>query len=174
MLRRRGTGRLITEGKFQWHFTAVSLYSYVWIHFGFSPLKTSSVLLFAGMSMDTKDVSGYAQAPLQGVTVTRGYAVNMHHAQSVSGGVFAPMVVPYPLSTLLSPETVRKTTWECEQCGKTFTNPRNKKYHMEGVHGDASYTCVCGKEYRYVRALYRHQKTCRLVNLNLDANPSAM
>ncbi|XP_071085316.1 uncharacterized protein [Haliotis cracherodii] len=127
-----------------------------------------------GMSMDTKDVSGYAQAPLQGVTVTRGYAVNMHHAQSVSGAVFAPMVVPYPLSTLLSPETVRKTTWECEQCGKTFTNPRNKKYHMEGVHGDASYTCVCGKEYRYVRALYRHQKTCRLVNLNLDANPPAM
>ncbi|XP_046566412.1 uncharacterized protein LOC124275011 isoform X9 [Haliotis rubra] len=127
-----------------------------------------------GLSMDSKALSGYAQAPLQGVTVSKGYTVNMHHAQSVSGAVFAPMVVPYPLSTFVSPETVRKTSYECEQCGKTFTNPRNKKYHMEGVHGDASYTCICGKEYRYVRALYRHQKTCLLVNVKSDPNHPTM
>ncbi|XP_067669271.1 uncharacterized protein [Haliotis asinina] len=127
-----------------------------------------------GLSMDSKALSGYAQAPLQGVTVSKGYTVNMHHAQSVSGAVFDPVVVPYPLSTFVSHETVRKSSYECEQCGKTFTNPRNKKYHIEGVHGDASYTCICGKEYRYVRALYRHQKTCLLASVKSDPNHPAM
>lgn len=60
-----------------------------------------------------------------------------------------------------------KKVWQCEYCGKTFTNPRNKRMHVEAVHGpgDASYTCVCGKAYKYTHNLYRHRKHCTVYQL---------
>ncbi|XP_046550155.1 uncharacterized protein LOC124259944 isoform X5 [Haliotis rubra] len=54
----------------------------------------------------------------------------------------------------------KKGLYVCEHCGKTFTRPQNKQIHVESVHGNTTYSCVCGKVYRHPRALQRHKKTC--------------
>ncbi|XP_071085601.1 uncharacterized protein [Haliotis cracherodii] len=54
----------------------------------------------------------------------------------------------------------RKGLYVCEHCGKSFTRPQNKQIHVESVHGNTTYSCVCGKVYRHPRALQRHKKTC--------------
>ncbi|XP_067669272.1 zinc finger protein sens-like isoform X8 [Haliotis asinina] len=46
--------------------------------------------------------------------------------------------------------------YQCEECGKTFTQQCNKKIHMKSVHQNAVYSCPCGKVYRYQRNLRRH------------------
>ncbi|XP_067669252.1 uncharacterized protein [Haliotis asinina] len=46
----------------------------------------------------------------------------------------------------------------CEECGKTFTQQVNKKIHIESVHQKLVYPCVCGKVYKYRRALRRHKQ----------------
>ncbi|XP_046550165.1 transcription factor SFP1-like isoform X6 [Haliotis rubra] len=58
-----------------------------------------------------------------------------------------------------------KRQWQCDECGKSFTNPSNKKYHMEAVHGIGNvktYVCVCGKVYKYPRGLFGHRKKCAI------------
>lgn len=60
----------------------------------------------------------------------------------------------------------RKRVWQCEECGKCFTNGSNRKGHMEAVHGIGDvkmYTCVCGNAYKYPRGLCRHKRTCAVV-----------
>ncbi|XP_067669385.1 uncharacterized protein [Haliotis asinina] len=52
----------------------------------------------------------------------------------------------------------RVSNIQCEECGKTFTQCIAKKIHMESVHMNVTYPCVCGKVYRYRRALRRHMK----------------
>ncbi|XP_067669284.1 zinc finger protein 462-like isoform X19 [Haliotis asinina] len=61
-----------------------------------------------------------------------------------------------------------KKMWQCEYCAKTFTNPRNKRLHVEAVHGpgEAAYNCVCGKAYKYTHNLYRHRKHCSVYQLS--------
>ncbi|XP_046566422.1 zinc finger and BTB domain-containing protein 18.2-like isoform X18 [Haliotis rubra] len=61
-----------------------------------------------------------------------------------------------------------KKMWQCEYCAKTFTNPRNKRLHVEAVHGpgEPAYTCVCGKAYKYTHNLYRHRKHCSVYQLS--------
>ncbi|XP_067669269.1 uncharacterized protein [Haliotis asinina] len=61
-----------------------------------------------------------------------------------------------------------RRVYQCDECGKTFTNAANKKFHEEAVHGhgDASYPCVCGKVYKYPTCLRRHQKFCSLAQKN--------
>ncbi|XP_046348373.2 uncharacterized protein LOC124128726 isoform X33 [Haliotis rufescens] len=56
----------------------------------------------------------------------------------------------------------KKRVWICDQCGKTFTNYNNRKFHMEAIHGNAKYSCDCGKTYRYPSCLMRHKKQCVL------------
>ncbi|XP_046566431.1 uncharacterized protein LOC124275011 isoform X26 [Haliotis rubra] len=53
-------------------------------------------------------------------------------------------------------------TWliQCEECGRRFSNPSNKNLHFKTVHGNKTYTCVCGKEYRYPQGLNKHRKHC--------------
>ncbi|XP_067669568.1 uncharacterized protein [Haliotis asinina] len=59
-----------------------------------------------------------------------------------------------------SMDSNKKGLYVCEHCGKTFTRPQNKQIHEESVHGNTTYSCVCGKVYRHPRALQRHKKTC--------------
>ncbi|XP_046348797.1 uncharacterized protein LOC124129300 isoform X3 [Haliotis rufescens] len=47
---------------------------------------------------------------------------------------------------------------QCEECGKSFTQQVNKKIHIESVHQKLVYPCVCGKVYKYRRALRRHKQ----------------
>ncbi|XP_046566305.1 zinc finger protein 816-like [Haliotis rubra] len=49
--------------------------------------------------------------------------------------------------------------YQCEECGKTFTQPWTKKNHVDSVHRNMTFVCVCGKVYRYRRALKRHMKS---------------
>ncbi|XP_046348977.2 uncharacterized protein LOC124129513 isoform X6 [Haliotis rufescens] len=48
--------------------------------------------------------------------------------------------------------------YQCEECGKTFTQSWTKKNHVQSVHRNMTFLCVCGKVYRYRRALRRHMK----------------
>ncbi|XP_067669565.1 uncharacterized protein [Haliotis asinina] len=64
------------------------------------------------------------------------------------------------LSLPLGESTSLKRLWQCEHCGKTFTNSNNKKFHIEAVHGTKTYTCVCGKQYKYPCNLIRHRNDC--------------
>ncbi|XP_067669277.1 uncharacterized protein [Haliotis asinina] len=50
--------------------------------------------------------------------------------------------------------------YQCEDCGKTFTNPWNKKIHKEAMHQNITYTCICGKVFRYPHNLTTHKKSC--------------
>lgn len=54
--------------------------------------------------------------------------------------------------------------FQCEICGKQFTESGTKKVHFESVHNHAVFPCECGKVYKYMRALRRHRNsgTCEL------------
>lgn len=54
----------------------------------------------------------------------------------------------------------KKPLWPCDQCEKTFTSQQMRKFHIEAVHENVTYTCVCGKVYKYPTALSRHQRDC--------------
>lgn len=89
-----------------------------------------------------------------------------------------PREIGHPLSENLDPSTAvrlsqsgtlleysgSRKNWQCDHCGKTFTNGRNKRFHEEAVHGNANYACVCGKVYRYPRNLARHKVHCSLAS----------
>ncbi|XP_067669569.1 uncharacterized protein [Haliotis asinina] len=54
--------------------------------------------------------------------------------------------------------------FQCEICGKQFTESGSKKIHFESVHNHAVFPCECGKVYKYMRALRRHRNsgTCEM------------
>ncbi|XP_046348322.1 uncharacterized protein LOC124128726 isoform X23 [Haliotis rufescens] len=70
--------------------------------------------------------------------------------------------VMYGLSSSQGPDGSSRAMWQCEICGKTFTGQQNKKLHVEAVHENVTHPCICGKVYKYPRALSRHQKSCAL------------
>ncbi|XP_067669268.1 uncharacterized protein [Haliotis asinina] len=65
---------------------------------------------------------------------------------------------------VLGPEdtsmSITKPVWPCDQCEKTFTSQQMRKFHIEAVHENVTYTCICGKVYKYPTALSRHQRDC--------------
>ncbi|XP_071085322.1 uncharacterized protein [Haliotis cracherodii] len=62
----------------------------------------------------------------------------------------------------------RRRLWQCEQCGKSFTTQETKRHHIEAVHMNVTYPCVCGKVYRYPRNIRRHKKDCHVFKLMGD------
>ncbi|XP_071085599.1 uncharacterized protein [Haliotis cracherodii] len=48
----------------------------------------------------------------------------------------------------------------CSVCGKLFATPTARKYHIESVHENKTFSCVCGKIYKYQPGLFRHIKDC--------------
>ncbi|XP_046550126.1 uncharacterized protein LOC124259944 isoform X1 [Haliotis rubra] len=48
----------------------------------------------------------------------------------------------------------------CSICGKSFATPTARKYHTESVHENKTFSCVCGKVYKYQPGLFRHIKDC--------------
>ncbi|XP_067669273.1 zinc finger and SCAN domain-containing protein 26-like isoform X9 [Haliotis asinina] len=57
-----------------------------------------------------------------------------------------------------------ESQFPCDICGKVFPQSRYRKRHMEVTHFKLTYPCVCGKVYKYVSALQRHQKACSLAH----------
>ncbi|XP_046348637.1 uncharacterized protein LOC124129002 isoform X22 [Haliotis rufescens] len=58
-----------------------------------------------------------------------------------------------------------RDAYHCEHCGKKFTSQQTKKCHIDAVHDNVTYTCECGKVYKYPRGLRRHRKDCILKHL---------
>ncbi|XP_046566428.1 uncharacterized protein LOC124275011 isoform X24 [Haliotis rubra] len=54
----------------------------------------------------------------------------------------------------------RLSRWQCELCLKTFASQQSKKAHVEAVHHDVTYTCLCGHEYKYMQGLNKHKRKC--------------
>ncbi|XP_046348536.2 uncharacterized protein LOC124129002 isoform X13 [Haliotis rufescens] len=52
----------------------------------------------------------------------------------------------------------------CDVCGKVFSQSRYRKRHLEVTHYKLTYPCVCGKVYKYVSALQRHQRACSIAH----------
>ncbi|XP_048246769.1 zinc finger protein 16-like isoform X16 [Haliotis rufescens] len=59
-----------------------------------------------------------------------------------------------------------KGQFSCDVCGKMFTEARGVKRHREANHENFTYPCVCGRMYKYLGALQRHQKACSLFQPN--------
>ncbi|XP_046566415.1 uncharacterized protein LOC124275011 isoform X12 [Haliotis rubra] len=84
--------------------------------------------------------------------------------QPLSGNLNPSSAIRFSQSGALLDSSGSRKNWQCDHCGKTFTNGRNKRFHEEAVHGNANYACVCGKVYRYPRNLARHKLHCSLVS----------
>ncbi|XP_067669564.1 uncharacterized protein [Haliotis asinina] len=62
----------------------------------------------------------------------------------------------------------------CSVCGKSFATPTARKYHTESVHENKTFSCVCGKVYKYQPGLFRHIKDCpiHLMANKMQIHPS--
>ncbi|XP_046348704.1 uncharacterized protein LOC124129002 isoform X29 [Haliotis rufescens] len=48
----------------------------------------------------------------------------------------------------------------CFHCDKTFSRSDHRKVHMDSVHCNTTYACVCGKVYKYRSGFRWHRRTC--------------
>ncbi|XP_067669303.1 uncharacterized protein [Haliotis asinina] len=48
----------------------------------------------------------------------------------------------------------------CFYCDKTFSRSDHRKVHMDSVHCNTTYACVCGKVYKYPSGFRYHRRTC--------------
>ncbi|XP_071085319.1 uncharacterized protein [Haliotis cracherodii] len=62
--------------------------------------------------------------------------------------------------------------YPCPQCEKSFSNKSARWNHIEAIHENNNFRCVCGKVYSYRTGLMRHQKSCNVYIMSLDSGAS--
>ncbi|XP_046566345.1 uncharacterized protein LOC124274989 isoform X7 [Haliotis rubra] len=50
--------------------------------------------------------------------------------------------------------------YKCDECGKVFTETGTRKAHWESVHNNVTYSCLCGRVYKYRSGFRRHRLLC--------------
>ncbi|XP_071084914.1 uncharacterized protein [Haliotis cracherodii] len=55
-----------------------------------------------------------------------------------------------------------KKIFACPECSKTFTAYSARLYHIEAVHQNKTFGCVCGRVYKYQPSLSKHIKSCQV------------
>ncbi|XP_046566447.1 uncharacterized protein LOC124275011 isoform X40 [Haliotis rubra] len=50
----------------------------------------------------------------------------------------------------------------CPKCDRVFAKNVGRLFHMESVHEGRSFTCVCGKVYKYRTSLHKHLRQSKL------------
>ncbi|XP_046347848.1 uncharacterized protein LOC124128451 isoform X3 [Haliotis rufescens] len=50
--------------------------------------------------------------------------------------------------------------YRCDICGKIFTDPGTRKAHKEAIHDNVTYSCPCGRVYKYRCSFRKHRQTC--------------
>ncbi|XP_046566347.1 uncharacterized protein LOC124274989 isoform X9 [Haliotis rubra] len=59
----------------------------------------------------------------------------------------------------------------CPDCGKMFMTSRARTLHVEAVHQQLDFTCVCGKAYKYRTGLQRHLRQSKPCALTMNPSP---
>ncbi|XP_046347907.2 uncharacterized protein LOC124128451 isoform X11 [Haliotis rufescens] len=62
---------------------------------------------------------------------------------------------------------------QCPDCGKMFMTSRARTLHVEAVHQQLDFTCVCGKAYKYRTGLQRHLRQSKPCALSMNPSPLA-
>ncbi|XP_046566352.1 zinc finger protein 462-like isoform X14 [Haliotis rubra] len=57
-----------------------------------------------------------------------------------------------------------KKCFHCPKCTKVFAFSSARQRHINAIHENLVYTCVCGKQYNYQQSYGRHRKTCSLAS----------
>ncbi|XP_046348401.1 zinc finger protein 58-like isoform X37 [Haliotis rufescens] len=65
-------------------------------------------------------------------------------------------------------KAIRNST--CDECGKIFADSKSKSNHKRAVHDKRPFSCVCGKEYKYMTGLRMHKKKCACAKMMRDDN----
>ncbi|XP_067669379.1 zinc finger protein 227-like isoform X9 [Haliotis asinina] len=50
--------------------------------------------------------------------------------------------------------------FKCDECGKVFTETGTRKAHWESVHNNVTYSCPCGRVYKYRSGFRLHRQKC--------------
>ncbi|XP_046348361.1 transcriptional activator/repressor GIS1-like isoform X28 [Haliotis rufescens] len=51
-------------------------------------------------------------------------------------------------------------SFPCDECGKMFSRSDNRTAHKEAIHGKTTFSCVCGKTYKYRSGFRQHRLKC--------------
>ncbi|XP_046566433.1 uncharacterized protein LOC124275011 isoform X28 [Haliotis rubra] len=73
------------------------------------------------------------------------------------GGFYAEQSPGAPVSGQM---TRARGEYLCFYCDKTFSRSDHRKVHMDSIHCNTTYACVCGKVYKYPSGFRYHRRTC--------------
>ncbi|XP_071085317.1 uncharacterized protein [Haliotis cracherodii] len=73
---------------------------------------------------------------------------------------FDQNVLLHRLQTEVSSLANQEVKYPCVECIKTFATPNARKYHVESVHEKKTFSCICGKVYKYQPGLFKHLRAC--------------